>query len=251
MISFRIIIPVYNSEKWISKCLESVIKQDYKNWKAIVIDDNSTDRTLEEIKNTIQKTESRDFFRVMKRNGNVGAMENIVYGIQNICKEDEEVIVLLDGDDWLYDHNVLNHLNEVYTKENNWMTYGSLVSESGSHNGFCKPIQSTENYRRESWVTSHLRTFKYWLWKKIDDKDFRDSSYKYYSMAWDMAIMYPLIEMSGMEKVRFIERNMYVYNDTNPINDFRKNVMQQLTIANEIRNKKPYLRVEYENNKKY
>lgn len=243
MTSFRVIIPVYNSEKWVSKCLESLINQEYKDWKAIVIDDNSTDKTLESIKETIKSHSSKEFFKVMKRNFNVGAMENIVFGIQNICQNDEEVIVLLDGDDWLFDQHVLSYLNEVYTKENNWMTYGSFISESGMHNGFCKPIQSTENYRKENWVTSHLRTFKYWLWKKIDDKDLRDSFGRYYAMAWDTAIMFPLLEMSGIEKIRFIEKNLYVYNDVNPINDFRKNVMQQLNAANEIRSKKPYERI--------
>jgi len=240
MISFRIIIPVYNSEKWISKCIESLINQEYKNWKAIIIDDNSTDKTIESIKETIKSHNLKEFFKVMKRSLNIGAMENIVYGIQSICKDDEEVIVLLDGDDWLYDQYVLSYLDEVYTKEKNWMTYGSFVSESGMHNGFCKPIPSIQNYRKDSWVTSHLRTFKYWLWKKIEDKDLRDAFGRYYAMAWDMAIMYPLLEMSGAERIRFIEKTLYVYNDNNPINDFRKNVMQQLNSANEIKNKKPY-----------
>ena len=38
-----VIIPVYNIENFISRCLDSVINQTYKKWEAIVIDDGSTD----------------------------------------------------------------------------------------------------------------------------------------------------------------------------------------------------------------
>ena len=38
-----IIIPIYNVEKYLSKCLNSVIKQDYKNLEILLIDDGSTD----------------------------------------------------------------------------------------------------------------------------------------------------------------------------------------------------------------
>ena len=40
-----IIIPVYNSQKYISKTIKSVFRQTYKNWKLIIIDDASTDDT--------------------------------------------------------------------------------------------------------------------------------------------------------------------------------------------------------------
>ena len=44
-----IIMPAYNCEKYISKAIESVKKQTYKNWKLIIINDKSTDNTKKEI----------------------------------------------------------------------------------------------------------------------------------------------------------------------------------------------------------
>ena len=41
-----IIIPVYNSQKFINKTLKSVFRQTYKNWRLIIIDDASTDNTV-------------------------------------------------------------------------------------------------------------------------------------------------------------------------------------------------------------
>lgn len=241
---FSVIIPVYNSDRWVVKCLESLINQDYLNWRAVIIDDNSTDNTLEQIIKVIKDRNVMDHYKVLKRTLNVGALENIVYGIDKICVEDDEVICLLDGDDWLASNDVLSYLNNLY--ENNiglLMTYGSFVSESGAHNGFCKQIRSTENYRKEEWVTSHLRTFKHGLWKRIDIADLKDSSGKFYSTAWDMAIMYPLIEMSDVQRIKFVEKILYVYNDNNPNNDFRKNVMKQISMANEIKSKPRYRRL--------
>ena len=42
-----IIIPVYNVEKYLEKCLDSIINQSYKNLEIIIIDDGSTDNSLE------------------------------------------------------------------------------------------------------------------------------------------------------------------------------------------------------------
>ena len=49
-----IIIPVYNSQKYINKTIKSVFRQTYKNWKLIIIDDASTDDT-KKILETIYK----------------------------------------------------------------------------------------------------------------------------------------------------------------------------------------------------
>ena len=44
---FNIIVPVFNAEKYIEKCLNSIIKQSYKNYQVNVIDDCSTDYSYE------------------------------------------------------------------------------------------------------------------------------------------------------------------------------------------------------------
>ena len=46
-----IIIRTKNEERWIGRCLESIFKQNYKNFEVIIVDNESTDKTLEKLKN--------------------------------------------------------------------------------------------------------------------------------------------------------------------------------------------------------
>lgn len=250
---FRMIIPAYNCERWINRCLWSVIHQDYlqdeynENYSAVLINDRSTDHTLDVVYRTMQECGDHKFnFRFFNRIKNVGALENIIYGIDTICFDDEDIIILLDGDDSLFSYDVVSHLNNVYQDPNVLLTYGQYINESHKRPGNNKPLTvSTRDYRSifsgpMYWCTSHLRTFKYKIWKRIQDVDFRDWRGNYFSVSWDMAIMYPLIEMAGNHRIRYIDKIMYLYNDLNPINDFKKDIRLQEYTANYIKHKLKY-----------
>jgi glycosyltransferase involved in cell wall biosynthesis len=239
---FRIIVPAYNSINWIEKCIWSISNQSYLNWSAIVIDDSSNDGTTEKIKNTLINDKNKSHFRYFARNMNVGALENTIFGTNSICKDDEDIIVIVDGDDWLIDSNVLSYLNEVYQDQNIWLTYGNYINLSTKSLGyFNRLLTDTRTYRKSnSFNTSHLRTYKYKIWKKIKDNDFKNEFGKYYKITGDVAVMIPLIEMAGIKRIKYIEKPLYVYNDENPINDCKKNAILQLQINAEIRNKSSY-----------
>lgn len=250
---FRIIIPSYNCEKWIQRCLWSVINQDYfkdeynDNYKAVFIDDCSTDNTFKMVESWVKQMGDHKLnFRFFQRPKNVGALENIVYGISTICFDDEDIIVLLDGDDALFSHDIISYLNEIYQDKNVLLTHGQYQNESnkvlGNNLQLTVPTREYRNIQSGPmyWCTSHLRTFKYKLWKRIQDVDLRGPDGKYFAMSWDMAIMYPLIEMAGNDRIRFINKVMYLYNDLNPINDFKRNLKLQMDTANYIKSKPKY-----------
>ena len=50
-----IIVPVYNCEEYIEKCIDSILHQTYQNFEVIVINDGSKDNTLEKLKKYINK----------------------------------------------------------------------------------------------------------------------------------------------------------------------------------------------------
>lgn len=252
---FRIIIPSYNCEKWVGRCIWSVVNQNYlkdeykDRYSAVFIDDNSPDNTFGVVQNLMSECGDHKLnFRFFKRTKNVGALENIVYGISTITFDDDDIIVLLDGDDALYSCDVLTHLNEIYQDPNVLLTYGQYINESHRRPGNNRPLTiSTREYRSITdrtnpmfWCTSHLRTFKYKIWKRVQDVDLRDWNGSYFKMSWDMAIMYPLIEMAGNHRIRCVDKVMYLYNDLNPINDFKKDLRQQEYTADYIKRKLRY-----------
>jgi len=78
------------------------------------------------------------------------------------------------------------------------------------------------------------------LWKKINEEDLKDETGNYWSVAGDLAFMFPMLEMSGMEHFKFLSEKLYVYNESNPINDHKVNMSNVLKTTNIIRNKTPY-----------
>jgi glycosyltransferase involved in cell wall biosynthesis len=246
---FDIIVPVYNAEKYIGRCIDSILMQDYKNYELLVIDDCSTDETYDIV------LPYDDIF-TLHNPVRQGALANIVEGIRTFG---ESIIVTIDGDDYLPDRNVLSYLDKVYT-DDVWMTYGSFIPESHKYKNTCQPFDNImapcdagylvknsvtpATYRKSPfWVTSHLRTFRKNLWDKIKDEDLRDTDGEYYKTAWDLAFMYPMIEMADSH-CKFIPHTLYVYNDLNPICDGTIRGMEQLRTAERIKAKKEYERID-------
>ena len=90
-----IIIPVYNTEKHLEKCLESVLNQTYKNIEIIVVNDCSPDNSEEIIKSYIQKD---DRIIYLKNPTNAGTHETRKAGV---LQARGEYVLFLDSDDWL------------------------------------------------------------------------------------------------------------------------------------------------------
>ena len=240
-------MPVYNAERWIGQCIESIISQDYPYFDLIVIDDCSTDLTWEYIK-------YYDIYSIRNKERK-GALANIVNGIDRIGSD---IIVTVDGDDYLPDNKVFSYLESFYTSDI-WMTYGSFLPVSLKYKNTCQPFDkirvpceagylvdtstTPEAYRKSGlWVTSHLRTFRKWLWDRIDPDDLKEDG-QYYDVACDLAFMYPMIEMAG-DHCKFIDRIMYMYNDLNPNCNGTVKKDQQLETAKRIQEKQCYARVD-------
>ena len=238
---FKIIIPLYNVEKWIKICLRSVKLQSYRNFQCIIIDDISTDNSVEIIRKEIEGDRR---FKLVVNKEKAYALKNIYDGIESSKPKPEDIIVTLDGDDWLASKDVLKILNEVYSKESCWITYGSYAEYPSKTRGkFARKIpQEVVNgatYRSHEWCSSHLRTFKYHLWKQIRKEDLLDSEGKFYKMTWDLAFMFPMLEMSGNRSF-YIRDILYIYNLGNPLNDHKIDNTYQRKLEMEIRNKPKY-----------
>lgn len=89
-----VIIPVYNCEKYLERCLDSIIEQSYKDFEIICVDDGSTDNSLEILKKYAQKHINISIYT--QENKGPSAARN--YGME---KAKGEYITFVDADDWL------------------------------------------------------------------------------------------------------------------------------------------------------
>lgn len=241
---FKIVVPTYNTQNWIQRCIISIYNQTYKNFECVIINDASTDQTKEAI-DSLSFLNEDDRFTVVHNDKNVKALKNIVDGfnILNAKEDPESVLMAIDGDDFLFSEFSLQLVAQAYQQYNPLLTYGNWVGWPDGSYSNCRPISpevhKNRNYRDLPFAFSHLRTWKSKLWYNIKDEDLRGIDGKYYESGWDVAFMLPMIEMAG-EKTLFIPNVLYCYNRVNPISDDKVRQKQQTSIDSEVRKKKPY-----------
>ena len=105
-----IVIPAYNVEKYIEECLASLLKQTYKNFEVIIVNDGSTDLTPE-IANVFNHCDNR-FNLISQKNSGLSASRN-----RGIEMAKGEYICFIDSDDWV-DENYLENLLNAIEKNN-------------------------------------------------------------------------------------------------------------------------------------
>ena len=243
---FTIIIPTYNSEKWTKRNFASALKQKYENYDIVFINDSSTDNTGQTAEETYkelkQVTEAN--VKIIHNEENKKALYNIHNAVEN--SKLGTTIVTLDGDDWLIDENVLSYLNDIYKNNTVRMTAGTYIENYG---GTVQRPYTADNFwnsniRFEPWSISHLRTFRRELFMKIKKEDMLDNDGEFYKFTFDRVMMYPMIEMAWKEHFAPVNKILYVYNRTNPLSVDRIHRREQLRIENEVKNKKPYDRID-------
>jgi glycosyltransferase involved in cell wall biosynthesis len=244
MKKIAVIIPSYNNRQWYDRNLSSVIAQDYQNFRVTYVDDCSSDGTGELVAQFIADRGPGNLIHLIRNPVRLGALHNLFNTIR-ACDNDE-IVVLLDGDDWLAHNGVLKKINEVYANPDCWMTYGQYRSCPDNVTAYSREIPSdiinANEFRQTEWCSSHLRSFYAWLFKLIKTEDLLDPSGTFYSMAWDQAIMFPMLEMSG-HRAKFIDEVLYIYNAANPINDCKVDRQLQQRLETIIRRQKPYDRL--------
>lgn len=257
-----VVIPSYNNIQWYEKNLDSILSQEFTNFRVIYIDDCSKDGTGDAVENYLRE-KGVDFrvthfcdglcvmpdlvtdhpFQIVRNINRTGALANLFRAIHT-C-DDDEIVVTVDGDDWLPDPRVLNRLNKTYGQGQIWLTHGKMIEYPKGSTAWCIPVPAdiiARNAFREFRCPSHLRTFYAWLFKRIDGDDLFYKG-EFFPMAWDMAIMFPMIEMAG-ERHAYVSEVNYVYNMANQINDNKVNADLQNECDRVIRAKKRYQRLE-------
>ena len=249
---FVVISTVYNKGKWVRFNVNSVRQQSFENFIAIYSYDQSTDNTLSELK-TACDGDSRCIVYV---NPTPGCFLNSFMSAYKYLKENSlispnDVIVEIDGDDWLLHPFVFQHLNDIYQNPSIWMTYGQYVQyPSGNPGGHISmelndQVDRTNSYRLHPFPYSHLKTYKAFLVDGIHNSDLIDpTTGKYFNAAADFALCMPLVEQAGKARIFRCQHPLYVYNTSTDLESETNNRLNlQKEVEERIRRIKPKSRI--------
>lgn len=252
-VEFVILITSFNNEHYVKRNLDSVMsQQSTAPYQVIYVNDQSSDSTGALVDAyALEHNLSPYQLLVVHNKERLGSGGGNIYNTVHTLIEDHKVVVCVDGDDFLTHTGVLKRLEKEYQDPDVWMTYGTFVVIPEGIRwtacaGYPEEIITERSFRTCHNVPSHLKTFRARLFKQIKREDLiNDETGTFYDKAWDMAMMFPLLEMcasyDGINHSRYIEDLLYMYNNDNPISDHKDTGRQeQIRLDRKIRKEQPY-----------
>ena len=205
MVDISIIVPVYNAEKSICRCIESVLTQTMKNWELLLINDGSIDNS-KEICSFYENKDSR-IKLINKNNSGVSDTRNLGVDLSK-----GEYITFLDADDWI-EHDMLEVmllnirkldvsilLMPTYRDQKN-ISLNNFISTK--KNIFTKEEIQLEFFKQD------LFTYSVWgkLYKKNILKNIRFD--KYIQIGEDMLYLWKVL--NSVDRIGYISLCKYHY----------------------------------------
>lgn len=186
MPKISIIVPVYNAEQWLERCVDSIVAQTYADWELLLIDDGSTDCS-----GTIcdRYAASDPRIRVFhKPNGGVSSARNL-----GLDHAKGEWITFVDSDDWVG----LNYLKNLYA---NTKGHDLIIA-----------------YANIYYKDGRIETEKYPSYEVTEDNAdwlFTRSDMSWHTSPWSKIYRYELIEKNNLrfdEKIHIGEDAVFLY----------------------------------------
>lgn len=118
-----IVIPVYNCEKFVGRCLDSIVRQTYPDWECIVIDDGSKDKSGEVCDG--YALQDKRFRVVHKPNGGVGAARN-----DGIDLASGKYITFVDADDFIAPEYIEDLVKHAHYEEKESIVVSGMITKT-------------------------------------------------------------------------------------------------------------------------
>ena len=201
-----IIVPVYNTEKYLDRCIQSILAQTYNDFELLLINDGSTDSSGA-ICDRYAEQDSR--VRVFhKENGGVSSARNV--GLNNA---EGEYIIFVDSDDYMKSQMCEILYNTLNREQADIVICGT--EETGG--GFWKP-RNNENYNRESFFENFGELLQTELLSPPWNKIFIKSRIKHYfrdDISFGEDLVFNLQYLFHCNKISFITASPYFHTKDN------------------------------------
>lgn len=202
-----VILPVYNVEKFLPKCLESIINQTYKNLEIILVDDGATDSSLQICKK-YANIDSR-ITVVTKENGGLSDARN--YGLRYVTGE---YLAFIDSDDYVLLHYIETLVKgiEDYQADISICNYSNIFPDEDVN---CERISYRVKTFTKEQALNALFDKKYKMqfttaWGKVYKSSiFKEIRYPKGRKYEDSAIAHLTYNLS--EKVAYTDEKLYMY----------------------------------------
>mgnify|MGYP003295046404 CR=1 FL=1 len=211
---FAIIVPncnndhgEYNGKTFLQNCIDSILNQTYKNFKLIIVDDMSTDTSVDTIKN--YKDDRIHLIKNKRKRYNGGSRNvGIEYALDNL---DFDYFAFLDSDDWWKDENVLETINNKLFDCELMLIGLECINNNG--------VYLTKLHEYKNYEDFFLSDNKVWCtaWSRIIRKD----KIVYFcedTLMEDRVWSYRQADNVDLNNVRNLKKVMYVWNRTNRSN---------------------------------
>lgn len=171
MINITIVIPVYNVEKYILRCLESVISQENTDYtiECMIVDDCSPDNSMSIVHDVIKNYNGNIVFSTIRHEQNKGLSEARNTGIKHA---NGEYILFLDSDDYLIPNSIAYMFNSSKNYPPVDIIMGNVYEHKYKKNQYDHkvPVLISGGYEARQWLLTH--EFAVSSWNRIFKRDF-------------------------------------------------------------------------------
>ena len=223
------IVPCFNASRNLERLGASLINQTSDDWDAIIIDDMSEDDTYE-----VASKFRKDSFTAIKNTEKKYALRNIVETARQFENDEDLIIAVVDGDDYLCNDRTVEILIDNYREGHDvvWTAHRWDINNIN----ISKPIPENVDPYSWPWSSSHLRTFKSSLLREVSDLNFLNHSGEWFKRGYDQALMLPLLHVCNSRK--YVNEICYVYNIESvsmPYRDYEES--NQISTVNIVRSR--------------
>jgi glycosyltransferase involved in cell wall biosynthesis len=211
----HVVVTAWNCEEFIAQCIRSIRGQSYRDYACYVFDDASPDATYAQAVAAADGDARFSFTKAAERGWAARSRKIVLDGI--VPRRSDDVVVLVDGDDWLLTADAFARVADTYARTQCECTHGTYISTEGQlchwARAYPDEVRKEGSYRSYPWVATHLRSFRLRLWQSFDPEWLLDPDGNYYKYSTDVALFLPILELCGPRpRVEFIREPLYVYN---------------------------------------